>query len=47
MGKQDLIKNCSTQGHQGRAKARKSLSKLSFLNLAASDEAMKRMEAEV
>ncbi|MCG8622687.1 MAG: hypothetical protein MJE68_11925 [Proteobacteria bacterium] len=47
MGKQDLIKHFSTQGHQDRAKALKSQSKLSFLNPAASDEAMKRMEAEV
>ena len=35
------------QGHQDRAKALKSQSKLSFLNPAASNEAMKRTEAEV
>ena len=47
MGKQDLIKHCSTQGHQERAKALESQSKLNFLNPAASEEATKRTEAEV
>ena len=47
MGKQDVIKHCKTQGHQDKAKSLQSQSRLTFSNPTASDEVLKRTEAEV
>ena len=46
MGKQDVIKHCKTQGHQDKAKSLQSQSRLTFSNPTASDEVLKRTEAE-
>ena len=46
MGKQDVIKHCSTQGHQQLAKALKSQPTLSF-GSSSLNETLKRTEAEV
>ena len=47
MGKQDVIKQCKTQGHLDKAKSLKSQARLTFSNAATSSDVLRRTEVEV